>query len=732
MIKRLGKTKKSKQGAILVVVVLILALAMIFIASALMLTQATRNRLYGNAMSSQARLTVTAASEVFWEAVDMQEITDAQIDALLKESPKGTNPDNSHTDDEKIKMVISNMPGMTTDPDNCTLLDIYYPDYPDKETVYCDFKTTIGDQVENIRLILGVSEGHTSNGGRFKNQIDIGSGTTSTQLRYTNGVGMLNPANERPTDNTILVRGSSSDTTSDAVFYSDLVFASGGTAVFGADSNVYHGDMIFLAGSVFDTDVLPHIYGDFYFLGDDTDEGAFEVHDIDGWSQNANQKGQIQSTNFVFSGRLATNYTDGVEDTDGKRVVKLLLEHADSNCYFLDADGDLITATNTDRRGDYTIDNASDSLPTNLSDRLELYKAYRYNSTDPFPVDVLTDVFCEINPDGLTKKITAGTELTRDEYEIKYDEDQGRDIATFYAKGSILDHDIDAVKNPLTTKYPDYKKDINGTIPTAFEMTEAQLYSKCSSGFWEMPAGYYRIKPGKTVDNSSSDPNVICIDGNSAGEYRIYFASGDHYINNLVFAVYNVAATDPSPVVFILEPGAKLYFSSNANSKDVDALCSAGFISVNRSCTSASAIANLIRTTGRSKLVANGGDEQVWDTEHKTTHNAQITYSKYYDGVNKPCIFVYGTGGNLFKVGSGDTFEAYIGLYGNSSFEKGDFMSDNIYIYGRIEANTFGGPNNAVGGFCMPYCPSPNTISGEEEFKVAKTKYHVANVAYYY
>ena len=65
MIKRLTKTKKSKQGAILVIVVLILALAMIFIASAMMLTQATRTRLYENTVQSQARLTVTAASEVF-------------------------------------------------------------------------------------------------------------------------------------------------------------------------------------------------------------------------------------------------------------------------------------------------------------------------------------------------------------------------------------------------------------------------------------------------------------------------------------------------------------------------------------------------------------------------------------------------------------------------------------------------------------------------------------------
>ena len=101
MIKRLSKSKRNKQGAILVLVVLILALAMIFIASAMMLTQATRSRLYENTMSSQARLTVSAAAETFLEALQTQEITDKQMDAMLSEcSTRQT--DNS----KKIKMGI--------------------------------------------------------------------------------------------------------------------------------------------------------------------------------------------------------------------------------------------------------------------------------------------------------------------------------------------------------------------------------------------------------------------------------------------------------------------------------------------------------------------------------------------------------------------------------------------------------------------------------------------------
>ena len=121
MIKRLAKSKKSKKGAILVIVVLILALAMIFIASAMMLTQATRRRLYSTTMQSQARLTVTAASEVFLEALKTQEITDVMIEDILK---KKSTP--AASDAGKIRMVVDGVPGMSeTDNTNCTYVDIY-------------------------------------------------------------------------------------------------------------------------------------------------------------------------------------------------------------------------------------------------------------------------------------------------------------------------------------------------------------------------------------------------------------------------------------------------------------------------------------------------------------------------------------------------------------------------------------------------------------------------------
>ena len=70
---------------------------------------------------------------------------------------------------------------------------IYYPVPSDKDTVYADFTTVIGDQTENVRIILVVKDGDPSMGGRFKNQIDVGGDIGAEMLRFTNGVGMTAP-----------------------------------------------------------------------------------------------------------------------------------------------------------------------------------------------------------------------------------------------------------------------------------------------------------------------------------------------------------------------------------------------------------------------------------------------------------------------------------------------------------------------------------------------------------
>ena len=175
MIKRLGKAKKSKQGALLIFVVLILALAIIFISAAMMLTNATRSRLYESTMTTQARLTCTSAVEVFLEALETQEITDEQLGGNIKTGHGG----------QLIRMVVEGVPGMSaTGTDNCTFLDLYYPNHPDHKIVNADFTTTIGDETESIRVVLTVDSSGPNYGNRFKNQIEVDADVQAETMRF--------------------------------------------------------------------------------------------------------------------------------------------------------------------------------------------------------------------------------------------------------------------------------------------------------------------------------------------------------------------------------------------------------------------------------------------------------------------------------------------------------------------------------------------------------------------
>ncbi len=71
MLKRFTKSgkKQNKSGVILVTILFILAVAFILIGSALIMTAKTRNRLYTFAEGGQARITCTAAAQLFENAL---------------------------------------------------------------------------------------------------------------------------------------------------------------------------------------------------------------------------------------------------------------------------------------------------------------------------------------------------------------------------------------------------------------------------------------------------------------------------------------------------------------------------------------------------------------------------------------------------------------------------------------------------------------------------------------
>jgi len=769
MIKRLGKAKKRKQGAILIFVVLILALAMIFIASAMMLTQSTRTRLYERTMSSQARLTVTSAAEIFLEALETQEITDDQLDSVIK----------TYHGSDKIRMEVPGVPGMSSSADNCTVLDIYYPDSSHK-LVNCDFTTTIGDETESVRIVLNSDESGPNYGNRFKNQIEVNANVLTETMRFYRGVGMWDPSMSKPTDNTILLRGSGTDSGGGGYFYSDVVFAPDQESHWGS-SNHFMGNVVFLKNAKFYSSHNDVKYsGDLYFIGDSPDDAAFLYKGGDAANQyNINN---FSNSKFVFLNRSVQRSSLDDRKDDGEHIEKVVKGLNDSNtvvssksCYFVTYDSDAAamndeenprrivfkattagsnnTRQHTNSSTTYNVDNAWASTidytsvsadMVEVNDNLKIYSASDYcNVNKAFPSDV-SSVFSDFSPDGYETAPAAGVTLSYDTYTKD---------GTPIAKNTLIPAGTEYEATPLTKTFPSWLRANgaeDGAIPSTntFALTKSNLDSTASqqghSGYVYLAPKYYYFTADTNEigyqDSNNAKPYVIAIDGSHASSYRFYFQGNTVFnLGAVVFAVYNVT-DQTTPIVFILEDGAKIYFGG-ANYRGVSSICNSGIISVlhvdenGDACYSdAATMASYIRGTSYTDEISDWGGGYVGKNGNDSV---TVEYPYCYDSVRRPTAYVFGTGNNVMRIGDRCTLEGYIGLYGSGSTFGFNNCNDEglpIYIYGRLETDNYGIQNytGAPGGLCMPYCPQPGGVTaGEKQTGRARSKYSVADLQFY-
>ena len=734
MIKRLGKAKKKKQGAILVIVVLILALAMIFISMAMLLTKATRNRLYENAMSSQARLTVTSAAEVFLEALQTQEITDKQMDGFLSESPTKA--------DGEMYMLIDGVPGMSKDADNCTKLNIYYPDKTSKpNVVYCDFTTTIGDQVENVRVELSIQpQDESKPSDRFSNQIDQYQTLGDSTLFFEGGIGAVRDTSLKPTDNTVLLRNGNATTTASGVnFYSDVVFAEGAT--FTGDSASYYGDLIFLGDSYVQSHKsLDHDFtGNVYFIGN-TNKPGFRINKGQPGVQEANLWGKFKPQNIIFDGGRTV-----VEDDDSN-YINNTVNRTGTTCYFVGKTSGAIfdAAIAKDSSGNaFTVTNTSGTLSGDIKTKYDIVSDYDYTSTgNVFPTDIVSEVFMKMNPDGEVMVAGENTQLSYDTYSA--------DGTKIYSHSNKIPEGEKYVVNPLTPTYPSYKKDSDNKILDAniINMSRTGTNSLGSRDTADgstdriinLDPGYYYLKAnssdsGRVLHDVNDDgnnltPYVIAIDGSKGGDYRFYFEGGKTFeLTCVVFAIYNPSNLEP--VIFILEPGAKVNWGGADNKwANTSALCTAGIISIDRGITG---------SNSAEKAAAIGSYVQgtTMSTESEGVTTGKFAYSKFYDGKVKPSAYLFGScsGSDTYiEYGATNTiFEAYIGMYGDKSYVCTHDGNNPVWIYGRIETYNIKNYNTSCHNAYMPYCPGPQN-NGEPlpDERPAETKYKVAAITYYY
>ena len=247
MMRKLNKKKVSRRGAILVTVVFVLAFATIFIAAAMTLTQATRKRVYTQAESNQARLTVTSVAESWYRALEKCEFSDSALLSLCKAN------DTIHV---KASASANDVPGLETENTNSTTNFTTVKFYrsanvtgatKDEEYTYvADFSTHIDGQVENVRAYLTYTPPTKSGGGKpFSTQIDVNGEFNENNLRLV-GDGKT-PTDDKNLDNIFLVRQGATSTNSSFSSHSTMVYCDGKVKF--QDERIYSPDIIFLSGA---------------------------------------------------------------------------------------------------------------------------------------------------------------------------------------------------------------------------------------------------------------------------------------------------------------------------------------------------------------------------------------------------------------------------------------------------------------------------------------------------
>ncbi len=171
--KKLSKLVDDKSGVILVTVIFIVAMALVFITTALTISIANRQRVYSNATSDQARLTVTSLSQAIWQAIYSQQINDQ----MLYELAKGSTNNGS-----LVTFTSSDIPGMGN---GSAVATAYFyliqeedrtttPITPRKIGIEC--KCDIDGNVQYYTMVLQKNQGESTPPTMFQFVVNLGDG----------------------------------------------------------------------------------------------------------------------------------------------------------------------------------------------------------------------------------------------------------------------------------------------------------------------------------------------------------------------------------------------------------------------------------------------------------------------------------------------------------------------------------------------------------------------------
>ena len=670
MVKRFNKKQGSKQGIILLTVVFILAMAIIFISACMLMTRATRDRMYWKAEQSQARLTVTSAAEAFYQALEVGDFKESDLKKLATGSASG------------IYMTATDatgkcLPGMGTTSDNCTMLSLKAKDAKCSE-IYAYLTTTIGTEKESVKITFKMKDKATPV-GLFQNPVDY-NGTTGT-INFDDMGKVMNGSN--PSDNFLVVRKGTYTKDSSSNIYSDVIFVGGDVKDFVAN---LHGDVVFLDDAKVNATSANQQYGwsgaNVYFAGTSTTT----FNDSFNAGGNMIEFGGI--TNLIFANRTCNTFTQNAKVYNDDKIISLKVSSStateDTSLISSTAYSELSAFGKTFKPG-----TATDDIKTDAAK----YASEDFTKKTIGTFATTSKAFGSVKVNGEALKTSAPSDYTKMSV---------ADVKSKY--GISLATATSAKTSQGFTYLGQTDKDDITSITTNINITTG----------------------GNFGTNNKTTPTVYFLDGSK--DYIIYLSSSSAIYD---FSTSYFVVVNPSPdhtQLIVLQSGVKVSISSEQGSGT-----KFGFLSITRgenSGTPDSYLKYLKEGKLDAEMTASGdGSSNHFSTYYDSVKKpAFMVLGAGNNQVNmfKGSVFE----GYLGLYNPDDTTKSYIGIYNGPQVIYGRILLDGLIPID--ESGNYKADGNVDNGqIYMPYCPGPNASGDKPDVELYEFGYKVISVDYY-
>lgn len=224
--KQSTRLADDKKGVILVTILFIVAVALIFITTSLMISISARQRVYSNAKSDQARLTVTSLAQSIWQAIYSQQLSDHELMGLA----------NGNT---LVQFTSADVPGMVSGSSSSATAYFYTIEADDAGNpakIGIECKCDIDGEVQYYTLVLKKNAGEGTPQPMFQMCVELGNpgmfnsfncgidahrASSDTDRRHQYEYRL--PSGETPDDNIIFLNGDATSNRDGSGFYTRVI-----------------------------------------------------------------------------------------------------------------------------------------------------------------------------------------------------------------------------------------------------------------------------------------------------------------------------------------------------------------------------------------------------------------------------------------------------------------------------------------------------------------------------